>query len=179
MTGPIIRTALSIAAVATVLTLGACGRSMDKASMDKAMDEFQASQDAAAAQTIKAGQDFLTRTAREPGVVSLPSGLMYKVVSSPNPGAAKPSPNAKVKINYEGKLVSGQVFDSSYDRGAPAEFPLAGLVPAWQTALPMMHKGDTWMLYVPASLGYGSADMGPIPPNSVLVFKIELVDFQN
>ncbi|XZP59669.1 FKBP-type peptidyl-prolyl cis-trans isomerase [Asticcacaulis solisilvae] len=142
------------------------------------MAKREAQDEAAAAANIKAGQAFLTKVAKEPGVVTLPSGLMYKVVSAPDPNGAKPSPNATVKINYEGKLIDGTVFDSSYDRGTPASFPLARLVKAWQVALPMMHKGDTWMLYVPAELGYGQADMGAIPPNSTLVFKIQLLDFQ-
>ncbi len=101
---------------------------------------------------------------------------MYKVVSSPDPAGAKPAATDTVKINYEGKLVNGQVFDSSYARNEPATYPLPKLVPAWQMAVPMMHKGDTWMLYVPPALGYGERDMGEIPPNSVLVFKIQLLD---
>ncbi len=152
-------------ALAAVLSLTACGQAMDKAK--------DASTEAS---DIKAGQDFLAKTAKEPGVVKLPSGLMYKVVADPDPTAPRPAADDTVKIHYEGKLVDGTVFDSSYDRGVPAVFPLAHLVKAWQIGIPLMHKGDTYMLYVPPELGYGSEDMGQIPPNSVLVFKVQLLD---
>lgn len=170
-----IRTRIILPMVAA-LTLTGCGQSMD--SVDKEMARREAQDAAAAATNIKAGQDFLAKIDKEPGVVALPSGLRYKVVSSPDPNAPKPPADATVKINYEGKLIDGTVFDSSYERGTPATFPLSRLVKAWQVAVPMMHKGDTWMLYVPADLGYGQADMGAIPPNSTLVFKIQLLDFQ-
>ncbi|MBW8733308.1 MAG: FKBP-type peptidyl-prolyl cis-trans isomerase [Asticcacaulis sp.] len=159
------------------LALTGCGQSMD--SIDKEMARREAQDAAMAAANLKTGKDFLARIAKEPGVVTLPSGLMYKVVSASDPNAPKPPADATVKINYEGKLTDGTVFDSSYDRGTPATFPLSRLVKAWQVALPMMHKGDTWMLYVPAELGYGTADMGAIPPNSTLVFKIQLLDFNS
>jgi FKBP-type peptidyl-prolyl cis-trans isomerase FklB len=82
-----------------------------------------------------------------------------------------------VKVHYEGKLVSGEIFDSSYDKGAPAVMNLAGLIPAWTEALQKMKPGDTWMLYVPPELGYGENGAGGvIPPNAVLIFKIELID---
>ncbi len=170
-----IRTRIILPLIA-VLALAGCGQSMD--SVDKEMARREAQDAAAASANLKTGQEFLAKVSKEPGVVTLPSGLMYKVVSAPDPNAPKPSADATVKINYEGKLVDGTVFDSSYERGTSATFPLSRLVKAWQVALPMMHKGDTWMLYVPAELGYGQADMGAIPPNSTLVFKIQLLDFQ-
>ncbi len=127
----------------------------------------------------KANTDFMARTAKEPGVVTLPSGLMYKIVSDPNPNAPRPSISDTVKIHYEGKLVNGKVFDSSYERGAPAVYPLANLIKAWQIGIPLMHKGDTYMLYVPAALGYGDAGAGDeIPPGSVLIFKVQLLDIE-
>jgi FKBP-type peptidyl-prolyl cis-trans isomerase len=163
----------------TAMALSGCGQSMDKA-VDKEMAAYESRTAAEAAEAQKANAAFMADVAKQPGVVTLPSGLMYKVVYSPNPTAAKPSPDATVKINYEGKLVNGSVFDSSYARGVPAEFPLAQLVPAWKIAVPMMHKGDTWELYVPSQLGYGpqAAPDGSIPANSVLIFKIELIDFK-
>ncbi len=166
---------LAVSAVA----LSACGQSMDKA-VDKELAAYEAKASADAAESQKANQTFMADVAKQPGVVTLPSGLMYKVVYSPHPTAERPSPAAKVKINYEGKLVNGSVFDSSYARGVPATFPLAQLVPAWQVAVPMMHKGDVWELYVPPELGYGpqATPDGSIPANSVLIFKIELIDFQ-
>jgi FKBP-type peptidyl-prolyl cis-trans isomerase FklB len=148
------------------LGLAACEKSMDKA--DAA--EVEAN--------LKAGHDFLDQTAKQPGIVKMPSGILYKVVSSPTPTAVKPALSDTVKVHYEGKLVNGEVFDSSYQRGVPAAFPLDQLVKAWQIAIPEMHKGDTWILYVPPELGYGAEGGGSIPPNSVLIFKIELLDIE-
>ena len=120
------------------------------------------------------GADFLAKNAKAPGVVTLPSGLQYKVVAS---GPAGPSPKAGdiLKVHYEGSLVSGQVFDSSFARNKPALLPLDGLVPGWMEALPKMKVGDEWMLYLPPSLGYGPEGQGPIPPNAVLIFRIKLL----
>jgi FKBP-type peptidyl-prolyl cis-trans isomerase len=126
---------------------------------------------AAAAQTPAA---FLAANAKQPGVQTLPSGLQYKVVAS---GPAGPSPKADdmIKVHYEGALTNGQVFDSSFARNKPLLMPLANLVPAWMEALPRMHVGDEWMLYVPPELGYGPQGQGPIPPNAVLIFRVKLL----
>ncbi len=128
----------------------------------------------AAPPSAAAQADFLAKNAKEPGVKTLPSGLQYKVVAS---GPAGPSPKAGdiIKVHYEGTLVGGQVFDSSIARGKPVLFPLDGLVAAWMQALPMMKVGDEWMLYAPPELGYGPQGAGPIPPNSVLIFRIKLL----
>jgi peptidylprolyl isomerase/FKBP-type peptidyl-prolyl cis-trans isomerase FklB len=124
-----------------------------------------------------AAKAFLAKTAKEPGVVTLPDGLEYKVVRSGPATGMKPHLNDEVKVMYEGKLTDGTVFDSSYERGQPAAMPLARLVPAWEEALPLMRPGDVWMLYVPPELGYGAEGQGPIPPGAALIFKIELIDF--
>ena len=123
-----------------------------------------------------ASAQFLAKNAKEPGVVVLPDGLQYKIVSSGPATGLKPHINDEVKVNYEGKLIDGTVFDSSYERGQPAAMPLKGLVKAWQEALQKMKPGDVWMLYVPPELGYGSEGQGPIPGNAALIFKIELID---
>lgn len=122
-------------------------------------------------------QAFLAKTAKEPGVQKLPSGLLFKVVRSGDPAGLRPQLGDEVKVNYEGKLIDGKVFDSSYERGQPAAMPLKGLIRAWQEALPLMRPGDEWILYVPPDLGYGpeGAGDGMIPPNAVLIFKIELL----
>jgi peptidylprolyl isomerase/FKBP-type peptidyl-prolyl cis-trans isomerase FklB len=80
-----------------------------------------------------------------------------------------------VKVDYEGKLLSGKVFDSSFARGVPADLPLQALIPGWTEALQMMRPGDEWILYVPANLGYGEDAKGPIPADSVLIFRIRLI----
>ena len=119
---------------------------------------------------------FMTKNAGEEGVQTLPSGLQYQVVQSGPAGGESPDRNDLVKVEYEGKLVDGTVFDSSYERGAPAAMPLPALIPAWKEALQLMRPGDEWVLYVPPALGYGEAGAGEIPPNSVLIFRIELID---
>jgi peptidylprolyl isomerase/FKBP-type peptidyl-prolyl cis-trans isomerase FklB len=131
---------------------------------------------------IDAGQAFLARNAKAAGVHVLPDGLQYKIVTSGPADGPHPRPQDEVKVNYEGKLLgppasplSGQVFDSSFARGAPASFPLGGLVPGWVEALQLMRPGDEWMLYVPASLGYGDEGSGPIPAGSTLIFRIQLL----
>ena len=120
------------------------------------------------------GADFLAKNAKAPGVVTLPSGLQYKVVAS-GPAGTSPKPGDILKVHYEGTLVSGQVFDSSFARNKPALMPLDGLVGGWMEALPRMKVGDEWMLYLPPALGYGPEGQGPIPPNAVLIFRIKLL----
>lgn len=120
---------------------------------------------------------FLEQNAKAEGVKTLPSGVQYKVVRSGPATGIKPGPNDEVKVHYEGKLVNGKVFDSSYERGQPAAMPLAGLIPAWVEALQQMRPGDEWILYVPPEQGYGAEGAGDdIPPNSALIFRIELID---
>jgi len=149
---------VAVAALAATLSLSACGPS-------KKQQESLAAADA-----------FMAQNAKQPGVVTLADGLQYRIVRSGPATGPKPNPTDEVKVHYEGKLVSGEVFDSSYERGQPASFPLQGLVPAWREALVMMRPGDEWTLYVPPALGYGAQDKGPIPGNSVMIFRIELID---
>lgn len=128
-----------------------------------------------AEQNLKTGQDFLTKTAAVPGVSVLPSGVMYKIISrSQNPGA-QPTVADNVTINYEGKLLDGSVFDSSFARNEPANFPLGRLIPAWQQVIPLMHVGDEIVLYTPPTAAYGERDLGEIPPNSTLIFRVQLL----
>ncbi len=121
------------------------------------------------------GEAFLAKNAHEAGVQTLPSGLQYKVVASGPAGGPSPKRGDMVKVHYEGKLISGEVFDSSFARNKPALMPLDGLVSAWMEALPKMHVGDEWILYAPPALGYGPEGAGPIPPNSVLIFRVKLL----
>jgi peptidylprolyl isomerase/FKBP-type peptidyl-prolyl cis-trans isomerase FklB len=118
---------------------------------------------------------FLAKNATAEGVKTLPSGLQFKIVREGPKGGLRPQETDEVKVNYEGKLASGRVFDSSYERGQPAALPLRGLIPGWIEALKLMRPGDEWVLYVPPELGYGDRRSGEIPPNSVLIFRIELL----
>lgn len=122
-----------------------------------------------------AGATYLEANAKKPGVKTTASGLQYEVIkegSGPHPAAS-----SVVKVHYEGKLVDGSVFDSSRQRGEPIEFPLDRVIPAWTEGLQLMNKGARYRLTVPAKLGYGEEGAGPIPPNSVLIFDVELLDF--
>ena len=121
------------------------------------------------------GVAFLAQNAKAPGVHVTPSGLEYQVLTSGPSGGVSPGPDDAVQVNYELKLLDGKVVDSSYARGAPDVMRLGGLIPAWKEALQMMKPGDTWLLWSPPSLAYGDEQTGPIPPGSVLAFKIELV----
>ena len=128
---------------------------------------------------LKAGKKYLAQVAREPGVARLPSGVMYRIVSrAPAPGA-QPTLADTVTIDYEGKLIDGKVFDSSYARHEPAALPLGQLVAAWQDVIPLMHVGDEVILYTPPSEAYGDRDLSPdIPPDSTLIFRVHLIAIQ-
>jgi len=121
-------------------------------------------------------QALLTQNAAQPGVVTLPSGLQYKVVRAGAADGYRPKPGDAVKVHYEGRLPDGTVFDSSYEAGTPQVFTVGQLVPGWNQALQLMRPGDEWLLTVPPKLGYGDEGAGPIPPGSVLIFKMELLD---
>jgi peptidylprolyl isomerase/FKBP-type peptidyl-prolyl cis-trans isomerase FklB len=129
-----------------------------------------------AAANLDAATAFMAKNANANGVKTLASGVQYKIVKSGPASGVSPRPVDEVKVHYEGKLLSGSIFDSSFQRGVPATFPLQGLIPAWVEALQQMKPGDEWLLYVPPEQGYGSQGAGPIPPNSVLVFRIQLID---
>jgi FKBP-type peptidyl-prolyl cis-trans isomerase len=128
-----------------------------------------------AATNLKAAQGFLRLNAKQPGVVSLQSGLEYRIVSSGPTGGPHPGPGDEVKVNYEGKLLDGKVFDSSFQRGEPLDLPLDRVIPGWTEALEQMRPGDEWILYVPPKLGYRDKEAGPIPPNSLLIFRVQLL----
>lgn len=120
---------------------------------------------------------FMESNARADDVVTLPSGLQYKVIQSGPEGGERPDANDLVRVNYEGALVDGTVFDSSFDRGAPYVTTPEQVVPAWTEALQLMSVGDEWIIYVPPELGYGAAGDPPtIPRNAVLIFRLQLLD---
>lgn len=127
-------------------------------------------------QYLYAQQSYLTGTASAPGWTATSSGLRYRIVRAASADAPRPLPGDRVTVNYEGRFIDGRVFDSSYARGEPATFPVAGVVRGWREALPMMRVGDEWEIALPAHLGYGFAGRGEIPGGATLVFRIELLD---
>ena len=112
--------------------------------------------------------------AKAEGVTVLPSGLQFEVLSTGE--GAKPSREDTVRTHYHGTLIDGTVFDSSYQRGQPAEFPVGGVIAGWVEALQLMNAGSKWRLHVPSELAYGGQAVGSIPPHSVLVFDVELLE---
>lgn len=120
------------------------------------------------------GDNFLKYNATKEGVESLPSGLQYRVIREGT--GAKPGYSDKVTVHYRGTLIDGTEFDSSYNRGAPATFPLNRVIKGWTQGLGLMREGSKWELYIPSNLAYGAQGSGEnIGPNETLIFEVELI----
>ncbi|MBH3438872.1 MULTISPECIES: FKBP-type peptidyl-prolyl cis-trans isomerase [Pseudomonas] len=137
-------------------------------------ERMQAEAQAKAAAAAETGAAYLLENAKRDGVVLLPSGLQYEVLVEGQ--GDKPSRQSHVRTHYHGTLIDGSVFDSSYERGQPAEFPVSGVIAGWTEALQLMSVGSKWRLTVPSELAYGAQGVGSIPPHSVLVFDVELLE---
>jgi FKBP-type peptidyl-prolyl cis-trans isomerase FklB len=136
----------------------------------------EAKRQALAESNKKDGAAFLAANATKEGVVTLPSGLQYKILT---PGTGpKPTATDSVLCNYRGTLLDNTEFDSSYKRGQPATFPVTGVIKGWTEALQLMPVGSKWQLFIPADLAYGERAQGPIGPNATLVFELELLSIQ-
>lgn len=137
-------------------------------------EEMEAKSLAAAEETVKAGAAFLEANAAKDGVTVTESGLQYTVIEEGT--GSTPTTSSTVRVHYEGRLVDGQVFDSSIARGEPIEFPVTGVIAGWTEALQLMKEGAKYQLTIPAELAYGSQGAGAmIKPHSVLVFDVELI----
>jgi len=161
----------TIAAVLMVVgMLAGCGEDPDEAAFRRELVEKALNDD-----NRRAGEAFLAENATREGVVSLPSGLQYRVIRA---GAgATPGADSQVRVHYEGRLIDGTLFDSSYARGEPVTFPLGRVIQGWREGLHLMREGAEWMLFVPPDLAYGAASPSPaIAPNSTLIFKVELLE---
>lgn len=136
--------------------------------------EVSQKQQAKSSGNKKAGEDFLAENKNREGVKTLPSGLQYQVLQA---GKGKtPSKTDKVTTHYHGTLIDGTVFDSSYERGEPATFPVNGVIAGWTEALQLMQEGAKWRLFIPSNLAYGSRGAGSdIGPDSTLIFDVELI----
>jgi FKBP-type peptidyl-prolyl cis-trans isomerase len=135
--------------------------------------EQEAKRQAALETNKKDGAAFLAANATKPGVVTLPSGLQYKIlVAGTGP---KPTADDRVVCNYRGMLLDNTEFDSSYKRGQPATFPVTGVIKGWTEALQLMPVGSKWQLFIPADLAYGERGQATIEPNATLVFEVELL----
>ena len=125
---------------------------------------------------IKVGDTFLSENSKNEGVQVTPSGLQYEVLREGF--GERPTDTSKVLAHYEGTLINGQKFDSSYDRGEPIEFPLSNVIPGWTEGLQLMKVGAKYKFYIPYNLGYGERGTRGIPPYSTLIFTVELKDIR-
>ena len=146
-----------------------------EAAMQRKQREFAARMQAAAQVNLEKGKKFLAENGVRKGVTTLPSGLQYEVLTE---GAGpKPAADHVVVAHYRGTRIDGSEFDGTDPQGEPASFPLRGVVPGWQEALPLMNAGSKWRIYLPPQLGYGEQGSPPaIEPNEVLVFEIHLIE---
>jgi FKBP-type peptidyl-prolyl cis-trans isomerase FklB len=143
----------------------------------KMQGKMQAQMQQIGAENLKAGADFLAENCKKDGVVTLPSGLQYKIITE---GTGKsPQATDTVETHYEGKLINGQIFDSSIQRGESISFPVNGVIKGWTEALQLMKEGAKWELFIPGDLAYGEAGSPPvIEPNATLLFTVELITVQ-
>ena len=139
------------------------------------MAKQQEEREASGSKNLEEGKKWLAENKTKEGVNTTESGLQYKVIKMGD--GAKPGKNDKVKVHYRGRLIDGTQFDSSYDRGQPAEFPVGGVIAGWTEALQLMPVGSKWEVYIPSELGYGERGAGQdIGPNATLIFEVELLD---
>lgn len=145
-----------------------------KAVLTALRDKQMSHQKNAAIENLKAGKDFLAKNAKRKGVISLDNGIQYEVLTKGD-GKNHPKKTDKVTVHYEGKLINGEVFDSSYKRGETVSFPLAGVIKGWTETIPLMSIGSVWNIYIPSELAYAERGAGgSIGPNETLIFKVEL-----
>ncbi|MBO7640888.1 MAG: FKBP-type peptidyl-prolyl cis-trans isomerase [Bacteroidales bacterium] len=150
------------------------GKILDKYFTD--LEAAKAAEDAEIGEAMKKdGEAFLAENATKPGVITLASGLQYKILKAGS--GKKPGKTSRVRCHYEGTFTNGMIFDSSYKRGEPAVFGVNQVIPGWTEALQLMSEGSEWELYIPYNLAYGEAGAhGAIPPCAALVFKVELLE---
>jgi FKBP-type peptidyl-prolyl cis-trans isomerase FklB len=148
-----------------------------EATMTAFQQEMMGKMQAKAEKIKKEGETFLAANKKKEGVVTLSSGLQYKILKSGD--GPKPTKDQTVKCHYRGTLIDGTEFDSSYKRGEPIEFPLTGVIRGWTEALELMPVGSKWQLFIPSDLAYGLEGRGQvIGPNATLIFDIELVSIK-
>lgn len=168
---------MRIFAVAAILILAACDSG---GGVMAEIERTEKAREDAAREAAERSDEFLAETRAKQGVEARPSGLLLEFVSrGPNQSLPRPTAQSAVLVHYEGKLADGSVFDSSFERGQPAQFPLQGVVPGFSEAIQQMRPGDEVLATFPAELGYGAEGQPPtIPGGAALQFRIVLLAFQ-
>lgn len=156
-------------------------RQVNQADAERALatlsQQLQADMATKAQDNLTAGAEFLAENGKREGVVTTESGLQYEVLVAGD--GAKPTLADTVRTHYQGTLIDGQIFDSSIARGEPISFPLKGVIRGWTEALQLMPVGSKWRLFIPPELAYGNRAAGDIPPNSTLIFDVELLGIED
>ena len=162
------------AAMKDVLTVAEL--KIDEAEAQAMVQEYLQKKNEERVKAAKAeGEAFLTENGKKEGVITLPSGLQYQVLQEGN--GKSPKATDQVKCHYEGTLINGKVFDSSYRRGEPATFPLNGVIAGWTEGLQLMKEGAKYRFFIPFNLAYGTRGAGQdIPPYAALIFDVELIE---
>jgi FKBP-type peptidyl-prolyl cis-trans isomerase len=142
--------------------------------MEKIQTAYFAMMESLGSKALQEGNEFLAENSKKRGINITSTGLQYEVLTEGN--GPKPSISDTVQVHYHGTLIDGTVFDSSYEQGFPVEFPLFRVIPGWTEGLQLMNVGSKYKLYIPQELGYGPGGAGSIPPYSVLIFEVELLD---
>ncbi|MBE6391711.1 MAG: FKBP-type peptidyl-prolyl cis-trans isomerase [Lentisphaerae bacterium] len=145
--------------------------------LQDALAEAEQASNADSAAALEEEKAFMEKNGKAEGVITTASGLQYQILTA-GKGGERPGPKDVVRVHYEGKLLSGKVFDSSIARGEPIEFPVDQVIPGWTEALQLMEIGSKFRLFIPSKLGYGAHGAGSvIPPNATLIFEVELIGF--
>ena len=145
--------------------------------LQEALQQAEAKSTADSSAALEEEKKFMAENGKKPGIITTASGLQYEVLKE-GEGDERPAATDVVRVHYEGKLLSGKVFDSSIARNEPIDFPVNQVIPGWTEALQLMNVGSKYRLYIPSNLAYGSRGAGDvIPPNSTLIFEVELIGF--
>jgi FKBP-type peptidyl-prolyl cis-trans isomerase FklB len=170
---------LTLDALTRGLQDGLQGKKSTPADQQQLKQFVQSMVDAALARNRAAAKEFLAKNGQEKGVTTTASGLQYKVILPGDRKAPAVAATDEVTVQYRGKLLDGSEFDSTYARGAPASFPVNGVIPGWQEALVLMKPGAKWRLFVPPELAYGASPKPGIPGESLLIFDVELLSVKS
>jgi FKBP-type peptidyl-prolyl cis-trans isomerase FklB len=154
---------------------GLGGKQLSPADQQQLAAYARAAGAAMVARNANAAKEFLAKNAKEKNVTTTASGLQYKILAAGDKKAPTIGPTDTVTVDYRGKLMDGTEFDSSYATGMPASFPVNGVIKGWQEALVLMKPGAKWQLFIPPELAYGTRGQQKIPPNSLLIFEVNVI----